>query len=50
MLELVELEIIYFDVILCMEWHHACYVSVDCRTLVVKFQYYNERFLKWKIR
>ncbi|KAG5571924.1 hypothetical protein H5410_061690 [Solanum commersonii] len=30
--ELVDLDIVYFDVILGMDWLHAFYSSVDCRT------------------
>ncbi|KAG5614600.1 hypothetical protein H5410_014424 [Solanum commersonii] len=32
MADLVELDMVEFDVILCMDWLHACYASVDCRT------------------
>ena len=35
--ELVELNMLYFDVLLGMDWLHALYVSIDCRTRVVKF-------------
>ena len=30
--DLVELDMIDFDVILCMDWLHACYASIDCKT------------------
>ncbi|KAH0689164.1 hypothetical protein KY289_016522 [Solanum tuberosum] len=46
--DLVELDMIDFDVILGMDWLHACYASVDCRTRVVKFQFPNEPVLEWK--
>ena len=36
MADLVELDMIDFDVIIGMEWLHACYASIDCRTRVVK--------------
>ena len=49
MVDLVELDMVYFGVILSMDWLHACYVSVDCRTRVVKFQFSNKRVLEWKI-
>ncbi|WMV37562.1 hypothetical protein MTR67_030952 [Solanum verrucosum] len=35
--DLVELDILEFDVILGMDWIHACNASIDCRTRVVKF-------------
>jgi len=40
---LVELDMVDFDVILGMDWLHACYASVDCKTRVVKFQFPNEQ-------
>ncbi|KAH0661984.1 hypothetical protein KY284_026915 [Solanum tuberosum] len=46
--DLVELDMVDFDVILGMDWLHACYASVDCKTRVVKFQFPNERVLEWK--
>ncbi|KAG5575216.1 hypothetical protein H5410_055350 [Solanum commersonii] len=49
MTDLVKLDLVDFDVILGMDWLHACYALVDCRTRVVKFQFPNERVLKWKI-
>ena len=37
-----------FDVILGMDWLHSCYVSVDCRTRIVRFQFSDEPILEWK--
>ncbi|KAH0784257.1 hypothetical protein KY290_003855 [Solanum tuberosum] len=31
-----------------MDWLHAWYASIDCRTRVVKFQFPNEPILEWK--
>ena len=45
--ELVELDMIYFDVILGMELLHAFFASIDCRTMVVKFNFPNELVLEW---
>ena len=42
MAHLVELDMVDFDVILGMDWLHACYASIDCRTRVVKFHIPNE--------
>ncbi|KAH0709388.1 hypothetical protein KY284_010815 [Solanum tuberosum] len=43
-----ELDMLDFDVILGMDWLHACFASIDCRTQVVKFQFPNEPVLEWK--
>ena len=48
MSDLVELDMVDFDVILGMDWLHAFYASVDCRTRVVKFQFPNDLVLEWK--
>ncbi|KAH0765418.1 hypothetical protein KY285_001289 [Solanum tuberosum] len=47
MVDLVELEMVDFDVILGMDWLHACYASIDCRTRVVKFQFPNDPVFEW---
>ncbi|KAF3622660.1 RNA-directed DNA polymerase -like protein [Capsicum annuum] len=46
--DLVELEMIDFDVILGMDWLHSCYATVDCINRIVQFQFPNEPVLKWK--
>ncbi|WMV38342.1 hypothetical protein MTR67_031727 [Solanum verrucosum] len=46
--DLVELEMIDFDVILGMDWLHSCYALVDCRTRIVRFQFPDEPILEWK--
>ena len=38
----------YLDVILEMDWLHACFASIDCRTRVVKFNFPYEPILEWK--
>uniref|UniRef100_M1DNN4 Gag-pol polyprotein n=1 Tax=Solanum tuberosum TaxID=4113 RepID=M1DNN4_SOLTU len=48
LVDLVELDMIYFDVILTMDWLHSFYASIECRTRVVKFQFPNEPILEWK--
>uniref|UniRef100_M1DFL9 Retrotransposon protein n=1 Tax=Solanum tuberosum TaxID=4113 RepID=M1DFL9_SOLTU len=45
--DLIELDMVDFDVILGMDCLHACYASIDCRTRVVKFQFPNEPVLEW---
>ncbi|PBO41484.1 hypothetical protein CKX42_26525, partial [Escherichia coli] len=47
MVDLIELDMVDFDVILGMDWLHACYASIDCRTRVVKFQFPNEPVIEW---
>ena len=37
-----------FDVILRMDWLHASYASIDCRTRGVKFHFPNESVLEWE--
>ena len=31
-----------------MDWLHACFASIDCRTRVVKFNFPNEPIVEWK--
>lgn len=44
--ELVELYMLDFDVILGMDWLHAFFVSIDCRTRLVKFNFSNKNVLE----
>ncbi|MCF7184067.1 hypothetical protein L3H42_11260, partial [Corynebacterium sp. MC-13] len=46
--DFVELDMVDFDVILGMDWLHAYYASIDCRTHKVKFQFPNEPVLEWE--
>ena len=46
--DLVELEMVDFNVILGMDWLLSCYSSVNCRTRIVRFQFPNEPILEWK--
>ena len=43
--DLVDIEIVDFDVILGMDKLHLCYASVDCRTRIVHFQFQDEPIL-----
>ena len=45
--ELVELDIFDFDVILSIYWLHACFASIDFIKSMVKFNFSNERVLEW---
>lgn len=46
--DLVKLHMVDFDVILGMNWLHFCYVLVDYRIRLVKFEFPNETFVEWK--
>lgn len=48
MVDLVSLDMLNFDVLLGMDWLHACYSSIDCRVRVVRFQFPNESIVQWK--
>ena len=43
--DLVELDMLDFDIILGMDWLHACFTCIDCRTRVVRFNFPNEPLL-----
>ena len=44
--DLVELEMVDFDVIIGMDWFQFCHASVDCRIRIVQFQFPNEPILE----
>ena len=46
--DLVELDMLDFDIILGMDWLHACFASIDCRTRVVGFNFPNEPVVEWR--
>nr|XP_016440855.1 PREDICTED: uncharacterized protein LOC107766570 [Nicotiana tabacum] len=46
--DLVELEILDFDVIMCMDWLESCYAKVGCRTKIVSFEFPGKPVLEWK--
>ncbi|XP_070049566.1 uncharacterized protein [Nicotiana tomentosiformis] len=45
---LIELEMVDFDVIMGMDWLCSCYAMLDCRAKIVRFQFPNEEVLEWK--
>ena len=45
--ELLELYMIDFDIIVVMNWLHACFASIEYRTKVVKFNFPNEPVAEW---
>lgn len=42
LVDLFKLYMVYFDVILGMDWLHSCYAFLDCRTHKVVFKFSNE--------
>ncbi|MCF6774917.1 hypothetical protein L3H44_11035, partial [Corynebacterium sp. MC-12] len=46
--DLIELEMVEFDVIIGMDWLASCYATVDCRTKRVYFHFPNEVVLEWE--
>ncbi|XP_070010562.1 uncharacterized protein [Nicotiana sylvestris] len=46
--DLVELEMLDFDVIMGMDWLESCYAKVGCRTKIVSFEFPDEPVLEWK--
>ena len=46
--ELVELHMLDFNVILGMDWLHDFFASIDGRTRVVKFNFPNKPVIEWK--
>ena len=44
----VELEILDFDVILGMDWFHACFASIDFTMRIVNINSPNEPIIEWK--
>ncbi|XP_019257726.1 PREDICTED: uncharacterized protein LOC109235937 [Nicotiana attenuata] len=46
--DLIELEMVDFDVIMGMDWLSSCYAMLDCRDKIIRFQFPNEEVLEWK--
>jgi len=46
--DLVELEMVDFDVIMGMDWLASCYANVECRTKIVRFHFPGEAVREWK--
>ncbi|XP_070051789.1 uncharacterized protein [Nicotiana tomentosiformis] len=47
--DLVELVMLDFDVIMGMDWLAACYANIDCRAKLVRFHFPGEPVLEWKV-
>ena len=46
--ELVELDMLDFDITLGIDWLHDCFASIDCRSRVMKFNFPTEYVLERK--
>ncbi|XP_070003695.1 uncharacterized protein [Nicotiana sylvestris] len=46
--DLIELEMVDFDVIMGMDWLSSCYAMLDCHAKIFRFQFPNEEVLEWK--
>ena len=46
--DLLELEMVDFDVIVGMDFLHSCSASIDCRIMIVRYQFQDEPILEWK--
>lgn len=46
--DLIELDMVEFDVIMGMDWLASCHDNVDCRSKIVRFQFPGEPVLEWK--
>ncbi|XP_060192697.1 uncharacterized protein LOC132622171 [Lycium barbarum] len=47
-IDLHELKMVDFDVIMGMDWLASCYANVDCRMKMIRFQFSGEPVLEWK--
>ncbi|XP_070045141.1 uncharacterized protein [Nicotiana tomentosiformis] len=48
MINLIELGMVDFDVIMGMDWLHSCFPKIDCRTRTIMFEFPNKAVIKWK--
>ena len=48
LIDLVDLDMLDFDVILGMDRLNACYASLDYMSQVVRFRFPNESIVEWK--
>ncbi|XP_070039496.1 uncharacterized protein [Nicotiana tomentosiformis] len=48
MVDLIELGMVDFDIIMGMDWLYSCFAKLDCQTRSVRFDFPNEPVIKWK--
>ncbi|XP_070015155.1 uncharacterized protein [Nicotiana sylvestris] len=46
--DLIDLEMVNFDVIMGMDWLYSCFAKLDCRTRVMRLEFPNEPVIEWK--
>ncbi|XP_075096366.1 uncharacterized protein LOC142174466 [Nicotiana tabacum] len=46
--DLTELGMVDFDVIMGMDWLYSCFAKLDCRTRVMRLEFPNEPVIEWK--
>ncbi|XP_070004778.1 uncharacterized protein [Nicotiana sylvestris] len=46
--DLIELEMVDFDVIMGMDWLYSCFAKLDCRTRTVRFEFPSESVIECK--
>ncbi|XP_070008646.1 uncharacterized protein [Nicotiana sylvestris] len=47
--DLIELDMVEFDIIMGMDWLASCHANVDCKAKIVRFQFPGEPVLEWKV-
>ncbi|XP_070046645.1 uncharacterized protein [Nicotiana tomentosiformis] len=48
MVDLIELGMVDFDVIMGMDWLYSSFAKIDCLTRTVRFEFPNESVIEWK--
>ncbi|XP_070015581.1 uncharacterized protein [Nicotiana sylvestris] len=48
MADLIELGMVYFDIIMVMDWLYSCFSKLDCRTRTMRLEFPNEPVVEWK--
>ncbi|XP_070054508.1 uncharacterized protein [Nicotiana tomentosiformis] len=48
MTNLIELGMVYFDVIIGMDWLYSCFSKLNCRTRTIRFEFPNDPVVEWK--
>ncbi|XP_070019964.1 uncharacterized protein [Nicotiana sylvestris] len=46
--DLIELGMVDFDVLMGMDWLYSCFAKLDCRTRTIRIEFPNEPVIKWK--
>ncbi|XP_070010140.1 uncharacterized protein [Nicotiana sylvestris] len=46
--DLIELEMVNFDVTMGIDWLYSCFAKLDCRTRVMRLEFPNEPVIEWK--